>query len=1494
MPPPHHQAPPGFAPHQYPHQIYPPGPGPVVHQHPQELLQPQRNPAAREQRGEREHQELHQAEVDKARLQHQEHDNPAQPLQQHVEQRDHSPEDQVEVPPPAPPEHEGLLTSTSSISSVPPPPPLPVPNQENVLRKAKPEIQEGLTAMYGSDVLKDRPGTAASEPATGSITTAGVTPGDSVKPGQADEDGKDEVPFSTNEGKKYTYGNMLIDTGSDDEHAGARPGVSMRHVPPPQASLEQRDREGPGRRDHGHQQNQREGPSHRERHQQEPREQHQRGRGGQHPHDYSTGDDREQEHPRSHREREQHHNQHEQRGQRDQNDRGQQVPPGSATSSTNSSKTAVEQTPGRGKKDDIEWGMTWEESTPRLVATDHRGKQGGKAGKSGKNHKGHKGQKGHREVLEDLPEHGSKGTHHQHVPPHLLAKDQQSFQRLLKQGPSSRSPSPRSEENGKARRQKTRSSSNNLIDTLKRERRDSGAGFFANSGKNTLPEFWEYANDAGKVFGPYTREQMLSFLPKIPKSVAVRRCGDRFFKRLQEWTEFYPGGKSSGGSSSSSGRSSTAASSSAASSSVENEKQHAFDKHKATTNKRAASSSSSANLFQKLQIGCQRALKDPTQPSRVGLKPDETDVAKHMSNYYSALLQSLDLGYFVSVVEEEGQKWEARWINPLSIHFSQRDIHPFFHARGPVEEVIPQVWSEEVSLANGGGRPTGICSWNQQAYWNCPPHLVSTLLQRGAHEHVIVSQNLIANTKAAPLASPVPSARSSVTGTKITNSTCSRNVVQLDQEAPPALGPAPSTGTPPPGGSSHLVLPTVVGSEDPSLLLDHQSLQHMARNWDGERGIPNSVHLLHAPFPNIRVLITEGKLVTIDNRRLYALQRVAVNYWPRRCLVQVLVAPIESIPERKLAKEAPKFTHGAAGKYDGGRWANISSGRTVATASSVTGTGTASTATSDGNSNTNESSGTSASAVASSSSTKTTTTGGGAGGGGGGDQQQPTQVVGTGDTTNWETFDWILEVKKKEALLVLRNLTFPDVGNREIVAHHKGAFSLSPMIALALFRYYTNSFLGLETSSPLCSRVEKDQRSLLDFLHQDPSGRRVAAEMHRSLPPPVRTFRHAFAALATFYYEHFQKPAGIPTSAIGKYDPSPVLDFFGQRWLKRRHQLCDFKIAVSSAGRCFELGAFKALHLKPDQRAKKEDKADLAVWADLCDSADRKSKSEKSTQIRQRTGSLDSIADLQHHFEDVVAGMGKGRLLVHQSGTSEAFPKMDDHQTVASGGAVSDDEDASGTFDDDDLLALVESGYFDSMLKKVIEEGGGLHLQEAQQLQGNDLQLRHANGNVAVEQEQFLDAVFGGCTDAELDEKIAAELEADRAKQNSREAGEQPPDYDNMSDEEELQIGRKYYAPLLPVYEALGKVAELFRVKQFYDVFLNRKWAILQVKLLLHLLTSNFKLQHKSKSSLSSFDNKNSGDLDPNAIFGIHLRDMLYKKRRKGAEIGVRFSKTSR
>lgn len=46
-------------------------------------------------------------------------------------------------------------------------------------------------------------------------------------------------------------------------------------------------------------------------------------------------------------------------------------------------------------------------------------------------------------------------------------------------------------------------------------------------------------------------------------------------------------------------------------------------------------------------------------------------------------------------VLDEGIVWEERWISPLAVRFSQGKIHPFFHERGPISEVMSQMKLKE-------------------------------------------------------------------------------------------------------------------------------------------------------------------------------------------------------------------------------------------------------------------------------------------------------------------------------------------------------------------------------------------------------------------------------------------------------------------------------------------------------------------------------------------------------------------------------------------------------------------------------------------------------------------------------------------------------------------------------------------------------------------------------------------------------------------------------
>mmetsp|Transcript_100664 Transcript_100664/g.174792 ORF Transcript_100664/g.174792 Transcript_100664/m.174792 type:complete len:709 (-) Transcript_100664:99-2225(-) len=48
-------------------------------------------------------------------------------------------------------------------------------------------------------------------------------------------------------------------------------------------------------------------------------------------------------------------------------------------------------------------------------------------------------------------------------------------------------------------------------------------------------------------------------------------------------------------------------------------------------------------------------------------------------------------------VLDEGIIWEERWVSPLAVRFSQGKIHPFFHERGPISEVLLQIHCTDTS-----------------------------------------------------------------------------------------------------------------------------------------------------------------------------------------------------------------------------------------------------------------------------------------------------------------------------------------------------------------------------------------------------------------------------------------------------------------------------------------------------------------------------------------------------------------------------------------------------------------------------------------------------------------------------------------------------------------------------------------------------------------------------------------------------------------------------
>lgn len=79
---------------------------------------------------------------------------------------------------------------------------------------------------------------------------------------------------------------------------------------------------------------------------------------------------------------------------------------------------------------------------------------------------------------------------------------------------------------------------------------------------------------------------------------------------------------------------------------------------------------------------------------------------------------------------------------------------------------------------------------------------------------------------------------------------------------------------------------------------------------DGEHGPGRRID---PPFPPIRLLHLkeQGVLVTLDNRRLYALQRFALQEWPNPCIVRALV--VDELTPTRLRAENRKFTNHTCG-----------------------------------------------------------------------------------------------------------------------------------------------------------------------------------------------------------------------------------------------------------------------------------------------------------------------------------------------------------------------------------------------------------------------------------------------------------------------------------------------------------------------------------------------------------------------------------------------------
>eukprot|EP00392_Amoebophrya_sp_AT5.2_P004267 g4275.t1 len=895
---------------------------------------------------------------------------------------------------------------------------------------------------------------------------------------------------------------------------------------------------------------------------------------------------------------------------------------------------------------------------------------------------------------------------------------------------------------------------------------------------------------------------------------------------------------------------------------------------------------------------------------------------RHMQGYYSSLLKNPDIGFFAGCVriEEGGEPvyWEERWINPLLIHFSQREIHPFFHARGPVEEVIPAIWSEEVqsSFGLGAGRSTSIFTWESAVFGgNGPVPLLQRNQQiqydwehenRNAHYNLAITDDALPNT-AHLLYTPFPCIRVFL--------------LKKDREGRHPDG-ASASGT----GSAR-------GAPEDHFVGEEEDLHD----------------------------ISSVKLVTIDNRRLYALQRAALKYWPNRCMVKVLVAPIDSLSEKRLKKEEAKFTHGADKKqYDGGRWANVSSGRTMVNVSSAGGGGAASggetsffsggeTSAAEQGANTSAPAGTSAVGTQGAQQGSTTNA----------NPNQQTQTT----ITSWETFDWILEVKKKESVQFFRNLVFPDVANRELTTDQR-AFSLQPFLAIALFKHFEQCVLGF-TQNKLLYRLNKDRASVVEFLEYNnvltKDGLAITAAANANLatsgagdhggagaaragdqqgvaggpatsagtpanPSKYKSFGQAFAGLSDYYYENWesrfeyetcsarlqQVKAPAPGKGTKNRDPSRLLDFFGERWLERRHHhIHHYSGSDVNAWKIYDRTSCWSHHkiasAKQENRWKKEAKADWSLWTDVTDMAYKASKEVAKGELHQTTFS-DSCTLQMHPQEQRLTGM--------------------EHS---------------------DLDALVDTGFFDELLLEINEA-------VEQEASASAHGAPADEWTPALEDEwhlhpAFLDAALG-VGDGAQTSQASSDSPVDppqtpRSKKNgvatpANRNGSKYPSVDIMapnqshflaagvSPSSRRDVGRsprsakRYWQPVCDVHADLNRIGELFKVKQFLDVYVQRKWTVLHVRVLLQLVlvfllaTGNGgDSDHIGTGAASSSERSaaaegadettaapGTGDenelvpVDYNLLFGLHLRDQLYSQknnlRRRLPELGVQFTKASK
>lgn len=95
-------------------------------------------------------------------------------------------------------------------------------------------------------------------------------------------------------------------------------------------------------------------------------------------------------------------------------------------------------------------------------------------------------------------------------------------------------------------------------------------------------------------------------------------------------------------------------------------------------------------------------------------------------------------------------------------------------------------------------------------------------------------------------------------------------------------------------------------------------VMHVARGGSPPFGLPASeaeqgeIYELVPPFDAIHCLRKGDELWSLDNRRLYALQLAAMQYWPQRCCVRLMSS--DRLPRRKFKTQYRKFKTQSEGR----------------------------------------------------------------------------------------------------------------------------------------------------------------------------------------------------------------------------------------------------------------------------------------------------------------------------------------------------------------------------------------------------------------------------------------------------------------------------------------------------------------------------------------------------------------------------------------------------